>query len=107
MLNAYLKYLSIICHGKKSEIVIYKKSIEGCGKSTETEFLINYVFGRDICLISGIEPLTTCISRLTIGKKYQRKASKKASKKARKGGSIKRKSSTKASKRKSSKRNST
>ena len=70
-------------------------------------------------LDNGIEPLTTSISRLTIGKKYRRKASKKASKrkssrKASKGGSIKRKaskrksskrkSSRKASKRKSSKR---
>jgi hypothetical protein len=65
-------------------------------------------------LENGIEPLTTSISRLTIGKKYQRKASKKSSRKASKGGSIKRKaskrksskrkSSRKASKRKSSKR---
>lgn len=70
MLNAYLKYLSIICHGRKSEIVIYKKSIEGCGKSTETEFLINYVFGRDICLISGIEPLTTVHNKIFFGKLF-------------------------------------
>ena len=47
-------------------------------------------------LDNNIEPLTTSISTLTIGKKYRKKASKKASK----GGSIKRKSS----KRKSSKR---
>ena len=39
-------------------------------------------------LENGIEPLTTSISRLTIGKKYQRKASKKASKKASRGGSL-------------------
>ena len=55
-------------------------------------------------LDNGIEPLTTSVSTLTIGKKYRRKTSKKASKKASKGGSIKRKSSRKASKRKSSKR---
>ena len=80
---------------------------------------------------NGIEPLTTSVSTLTIGKKYRRKASRKASKKASKkasrGGSLnpaadfisaivkgskklskrkssKRKSSRKASKRKSSKR---
>ena len=44
-------------------------------------------------LNNGIEPLTTSISTLTIGKKYRRKASRKASKKASKGGSIKRKAS--------------
>ena len=59
-------------------------------------------------LDNGIEPLTTSVSTLTIGKKYRKKASKrKASKKASKGGSIKRKSSKrKSSKRKSSKRKS-
>ena len=55
-------------------------------------------------LDNGIEPLTTSVSTLTIGKKYRRKTSKKASKKASKGGSIKRKSSRKASKRKSSRK---
>jgi len=58
-------------------------------------------------LDNGIEPLTTSVSTLTIGKKYRKKANKKASKKASKGGSIKRKSSKrKSSKRKSSKRKS-
>ena len=55
-------------------------------------------------LDNGIEPLTTSVSTLTIGKKYRRKTSKKASKKTSKGGSIKRKSSRKASKRKSSRK---
>jgi len=57
-------------------------------------------------LDNGIEPLTTSVSTLTIGKKYRKKSSKKASKKAsKKGGSMKRKSSKrKSSKRKSSKR---
>ncbi len=59
-------------------------------------------------LNNGIEPLTTSVSTLTIGKKYRKKSSKKASKKAsKKGGSMKRKSSKrKSSKRKSSKRKS-
>lgn len=57
-------------------------------------------------LDNGIEPLTTSISTLTIGKKYKKKASKKrASRRASKGGSIKRKASKrKSSKRKASKR---
>ena len=58
-------------------------------------------------LDNGIEPLTTSVSTLSIGKKYRKKSSKKASKKASRGGSIKRKSSKrKSSKRKSSKRKS-
>ena len=44
-------------------------------------------------LDNSIEPLTTSVSTLTIGKKYRKKASKKASK----GGSIKRKSSKRKS----------
>ena len=66
-------------------------------------------------LDNGIEPLTTSVSTLTIGKKYRRKTSKKASKKASKGGSLNPaaefisaivKGSKKLSKRKSSKRKS-
>jgi hypothetical protein len=57
---------------------------------------------------SGIEPLTTSVSTLTIGKKYRRKASKKtskkASRKASKRGSIKRKASKRKSSRKASKK---
>ena len=57
-------------------------------------------------LDNGIEPLTTSVSTLSIGKKYRKKSSKKASKKAsKKGGSMKRKSSKKkSSKQKSNKR---
>jgi hypothetical protein len=66
-------------------------------------------------LDNGIEPLTTSVSTLTIGKKYRKKSSKKASKKASRGGSLNPaadfisaivKGSKKLSKRKSSKRKS-
>ena len=66
-------------------------------------------------LDNGIEPLTTSVSTLTIGKKYRKKGSKKASRKASKGGSLNPaadfisaivKGSKKLSKRKSSKRKS-
>jgi len=60
-------------------------------------------------LNNGIDPLTTSVSTLTIGKRFKtKKASRKSSKRKSKGGSIKRKSkaSKKASKRKSSKRKS-
>lgn len=70
MLEAYLKYLATICRGKKSEVIIYKKSGEGYGKSTETDFLINYVFGKDICLISGSEPLISNFNKIFMGKLF-------------------------------------
>ena len=66
--NAYIKYLSQLVKGIKTEVIIYKKSEQGTGKSTETDFLINYVLGPDLCLISGVEPLTTNFNKILLGK---------------------------------------
>jgi len=50
-------------------------------------------------LNNGIDPLTTSVSTLTIGKRFKtKKASRKSSKRKSKGGSIKRKSSKRKSK---------
>jgi hypothetical protein len=43
ILQALLKYYKQLCQGKKTEVVIYNKSIQGIGKSTGTDFLIKYV----------------------------------------------------------------
>ena len=66
--EAYIKYLSQLIKGVKTEVIIYKKSEQGTGKSTETDFLINYVLGPDLCLISGVEPLTTNFNKILLGK---------------------------------------
>lgn len=66
--EAYVKYLSQLCKGEKTEVIIYKKSEQGTGKSTETDFLMNYVLGTDICLISGTEPLLTNVNKILLGK---------------------------------------
>ena len=68
MLNAYLKYYSQLARGKKTEVIIYRKSTEGTGKSTETDFIMNYVFGRDVCLISNTEPLLSNYNKIYLGK---------------------------------------
>jgi hypothetical protein len=66
--DAYIKYISQLCHGIKTEVVIYKKSEQGTGKSTETDFLMNHVLGKDICVISGTEPLLKDFNKILMGK---------------------------------------
>ena len=68
--DAYIKYLSQLCRGIKTEVIIYKKGEQGIGKSTETDFLINYVLGKDICLLSGTEPLTSNFNKCFLGKLF-------------------------------------
>ena len=68
LFTAYVKYLSQLCRGQKTDVIIYKKSEQGVGKSTETEFLMNYVLGKDICLLSGTEPLTSNFNKCFLGK---------------------------------------
>ena len=69
--EAYLKYLSQVCKGEKPQVIIYKKSEEGTGKSTESDFLINYVLGTGVCLVSGsTEPLTSNFNKILMGKLY-------------------------------------
>jgi len=68
MLDAYLKYYSKLVRGKKTQVIIYRKAGQGVGKSTETEFFINHVFGQDICLESSTEPLLTYYNKIYMGK---------------------------------------
>jgi hypothetical protein len=68
--DAYIKYLSQLCRGIKTEVIIYKKGEQGIGKSTETDFLINYVLGKDISLLSGTEPLTSNFNKCFLGKLF-------------------------------------
>lgn len=70
MFSSYLKYLGTLCRGKKTDVIIYKKSVEGTGKSTESEFLMKHVFGKDVCLISGTEPLLTNYNKIFMGKVF-------------------------------------
>lgn len=68
LLRAYLKYLSQLVKGQKTQVIIYNKSVEGTGKSTGTSFIMNFVLGPKICLISNTEPLTTNYNKILMGK---------------------------------------
>ena len=66
--EAYVKYLSQVCQGKRTEVIIYKKSGEGTGKTTESEFLMEHVLGPDLVLISSTEPLLKDFNMILLGK---------------------------------------
>ena len=68
MLDAYLKYYAQLARGKKTQVIIYRKSGEGWGKSTETDFIREFVFGKEICLISNTEPIMTPNNKILLGK---------------------------------------
>ncbi|RYH08065.1 hypothetical protein EON65_41215, partial [archaeon] len=59
-LEYILKWFSCVLNGKKNQSILYVKSIEGVGKSTFTDFFIQYVLGSDLhakgdkeCLCTG------------------------------------------------------
>lgn len=68
MLDAYLKYYAQLARGKKTQVIIYRKSGEGWGKSTETDFIREFVFGKEICLISNTDPIITSNNKILLGK---------------------------------------
>ena len=69
MFKAYIKYYAQIARGIKTEAVIYRKTPEGVGKSTETTMMIDYVFGKKVCLLSNTsDPLTSRFNKILLGK---------------------------------------
>lgn len=63
----YLKWISNMCKGKKNDVIIYQKSLEGVGKSTLWEFIMKYVLGNQICIKSNADPLRTSNNKLLSG----------------------------------------
>jgi len=68
LLTALLKYYAQLARGQKTQVIIYRKAEEGVGKSHETQFIMDYVLGRDVCLISGTEPLLSNFNKMYMGK---------------------------------------
>jgi hypothetical protein len=68
--QVYLKYLSQVCRGIRTEVIIYKKTMQGCGKSTESDFMMEYVLGSAVSINSGTEPLLTQYNKSLLGKVY-------------------------------------
>ena len=52
-----LKWFSNMARGGKNQSVLYLRSEEGVGKSTFTDFLMKYVIGNKLSLMSGSGPL--------------------------------------------------
>ena len=68
MFDCLVKYYAQICKGIKTEVILYKKSIEGVGKSTESDFMMDYVLGRDVAVIGNSDPLLTPFNKCLMGK---------------------------------------
>ena len=68
--NCYCKYLSQVCSGIRTEVIIYKKTMQGSGKSTESDFMMQYVLGDAVSINSGSEPLLTPYNKALLGKIY-------------------------------------
>ena len=49
-------------------MLLYRKSGQRTGKSTEIDFDMNYLFGIEVCLISNTEPLLTNYNKIYLGK---------------------------------------
>lgn len=65
-----LKWYASICQGKKNDALLYYKGPEGIGKSSMSEFFIEFVLGRDICVRAPMSVLTTDNNALLCGKVF-------------------------------------
>ena len=70
MFKAYITYYAQIARGMKTQVIPYRKcSVQGFGKSKETDFIFKYVFGSKVCLLcSNAEPLLTSFNKIFMGK---------------------------------------
>lgn len=62
------KWLATMVKGRKNDSVLYLKGIEGIGKSTFTDFILEFVLGSGIAMISNAEPLVTSYNKILCGK---------------------------------------
>ena len=64
-----LNWISNMVKGNKNNTILYLKSyVEGIGKSTVTQFIMNYVLGKNICIESNSDPLKTPYNEILAGK---------------------------------------
>ena len=63
-----LKWYSVVCKGKKNDVMLNIKAPQRCGKSTMTEMIIDHVLGQSICLRANTEALTTVNNKILCGK---------------------------------------
>lgn len=63
-----IDWFANMCRGFKNTSILYCKSIQGVGKSTLTEFLMTYVVGSELSLMSGSEPIKTRFNSTLLAK---------------------------------------
>lgn len=68
LFNAYIKWYAQVVRGIQTQVIIYKKSPEGTGKSTETDFIMEYVIGESVSCLPNTECLTTNFNKCLMGK---------------------------------------
>ena len=68
LFNAYIKWYAQVVRGIQTQVIIYKKSPEGTGKSTETDFIMKYVIGESVSCLPNTECLTTNFNKCLMGK---------------------------------------
>lgn len=62
------KWVAALCQGKKTKMCPYLKGPEGIGKSTFTEFLMDWVLGQNICTLGTTDNLITANNARLCGK---------------------------------------
>jgi hypothetical protein len=71
LLTQFLKYWAQVCSGKRTDVIIYIKSpIQGTGKSTLPEFMMQYVIGEKLCCTATTECLTGTFNKILMGKLF-------------------------------------
>jgi hypothetical protein len=70
LFDAYMKWMSQVVKGKKTEVIIYNKTeAPGVGKTKSLEFLIQYVIEEKLCVPNcSTEPLLTNNNKILMGK---------------------------------------
>ena len=67
LFQAVIKWYSQVVRGIRTEVILYKKSPEGTGKSTETDFIMKYVIGEKVCISPTTECLTSNFNKCLMG----------------------------------------
>ena len=68
LFNAYIKWYGKVVRGEQTGVIIYKKSPEGTGKSTETDWIMKYVIGEKVSVLPTTECLTSNFNKCLMGK---------------------------------------
>jgi hypothetical protein len=67
LFNAYVKWWGQVVKGQRTEVIIYKKSPEGTGKSTHTDFIREFVIGEKVSVSPSTECLTSNFNKCLMG----------------------------------------